>query len=194
MNESILFFETPKVFRQWLKEHHKDLDHQWIGFYKKASGRASITWPESVDQALCYGWIDGLRKSIDEISYKIRFTPRKPGSHWSAVNIKKIEKLKKAGLIRKAGLEAFSKRKEKNSMQTAYEQKQEIQFETELLEHFRKRKKAWADFQGRSPSYRRQCTWWVMSGKRSETKIRRFNQLVDSCEKGQKVPPLRWQK
>ena len=191
MAEDVLFFEDPTGFRKWLKHNHRKKDYQWVGFYKRHSGRASINWSESVDQALCYGWIDGLRKSIDEISYKIRFTPRKPRSHWSAVNLEKMKELKKAGLMRKPGLEAFAQRRESNSMRAAYEQKQEIKLDPKLQKTFKDNTKAWKDFQNRAPYYRRQCLWWIMSAKREETKLRRLGILIESSEKGQKIPPLR---
>ena len=191
MADKVLFFKDPPSFRKWLKQNHKKVNHQWVGFHKKGSGRPSITWPESVDQALCYGWIDGLRKSIDEHSYKIRFTPRKPRSHWSAVNIKKMAELKKAGLMRKPGLEAYAQRKESNSMRAAYEQKQEIKLDPNLQKTFEANAAAWSDFQTRTPYYQRQCLWWIMTAKREETKLRRLGILMESCEQGQKIPPLR---
>ena len=123
MSTKPIFFEDQDAFREWLKSHHKTDSEQWVGYYKKATGLPSMTWSESVDQALCYGWIDGLRKSIDDKSYKIRFTPRKPNSNWSDVNIKKVAELKKKRLMRAAGLKAFEKRKPAKSRVYAYENK-----------------------------------------------------------------------
>src|SRR4026208_1350603 len=125
----IEFFKTPSAFRSWLDKHHAKSPEQWVGFYKKDSGKPSITWPEAVDAALSYGWIDGLRKTIDEDSYKIRFTPRRPSSIWSAVNIRRIEVLTKLGLMRPAGIEAFQRRKSEKSGIYSYEQRHHIKLD-----------------------------------------------------------------
>jgi len=194
MAEELLFFKTPDKFRYWLLENHATSTEQWVGFYKKATEVPSITWPESVDQALCFGWIDGLRKSIDTKSYKIRFTPRKPNSHWSAVNIARITELKNLKLVKPAGLAAYIKRNPIRSGLAAYEQSKEITLSERYQEMFQRNHKAWQDFTTRAPSYQKQCIWWVMSAKREETQKKRLGILIDSCQQGQKVPPLRWQK
>lgn len=187
------FFKDSQTFRKWLEQNHETKAEQWVGFYKKATGKASITWPESVDQALCYGWIDGLRKKIDESSYMIRFTPRKKDSHWSQVNLKKIEALKKQGLMQPAGLEIFKARDQRKIAGVSYERKQ-VKLAPAYLKQFKSQHLAWADFEGRRPSYKKQCIWWVMSAKKKETQLSRLAQLIDCSAKGEKIPPLRWQK
>ncbi len=187
------FFASQSEFWEWLKKNHKTVDELWVGYYKKATGKPSMTWSESVDQAICFGWIDGLRKSIDEESYKIRFTPRKPTSHWSAVNIKKVEKLTQLGLMMPAGIEAFKKRDEKRSKQASYEQKNVIlspQYEMKIKAN----QKAWTFFKMLAPSYKKATIHWVMSAKKEETRLRRLAILIHSSEEGQKVPPLRLNK
>jgi uncharacterized protein YdeI (YjbR/CyaY-like superfamily) len=185
------FFAKQADFREWLKENHNTIEELWVGFYKRASGKPSITWPESVDEALCFGWIDGLRKSIDENSYKIRFTPRKPASHWSAKNINRVQELKALGLMQPAGLTAFGKRDEENSKQASYEQ-EKVELPLEYEGKIRASEKGWAYFQAATPSYRKQTAWWVMSAKKEETRLRRLHTLIDSSEKGEVIPPLKW--
>ena len=183
------FFATPLALRKWLKAHHAELQELLVGFYKKDSGKPSITWPESVDEALCVGWIDGIRKSVDESSYTIRFTPRKEGSIWSAVNIKRVEKLSEAGLMQAAGLAAFEKRKEARSAVYAYEQRGKglsAAYEQKLQEN----RKAWTFFQAQPPWYQRTSAWWVISAKRQETRLKRLEQLIDDSAHGRTIPPL----
>ena len=183
------FFATPLALRKWLKAHHAELQELLVGFYKKDSGKPSITWPESVDEALCVGWIDGIRKSVDESSYTIRFTPRKAGSIWSAVNIKRVEKLSEAGLMQAAGLAAFEKRKEARSAVYAYEQRGKglsAAYEQKLQEN----RKAWTFFQAQPPWYQRTSAWWVISAKRQETRLKRLEQLIDDSAHGRTIPPL----
>lgn len=193
-SEDVIFFQDPDAFRKWLEKNHLVKTEQWVGFYKKNSGLKSITWPESVDQALCFGWIDGIRKSIDEISYKIRFTPRKPRSHWSAVNIKKMSMLKKKGLLKPAGIKAFSFKDDRKSERASYEQTGEVKLADKYLKVLKRDQQAWEDYCARPPSYRKQCIWWIMSAKREDTRSRRLELLIESCKKGVKIPPLRWQK
>ena len=188
-----LYFPTPEDFRKWLIENHQDQSQLWVGYYKKASGIRSITWPESVDQALCFGWIDGIRKSIDELRYKIRFTPRKAQSHWSDVNIKKVQVLKKMGLMENAGLMAFERRKEKRSRQASNEQKKIILRE-DYENKIRNSEKAWMYFKDQSPSYRNQTIRWIMSAKKEETRLKRLNILIRSSENQEVIPPLKWTK
>ncbi|MEP1093620.1 MAG: YdeI/OmpD-associated family protein [Cyclobacteriaceae bacterium] len=186
------FFSTPDDFRKWLSKNHEVKTELWVGYYKKATKKASITWPESVDQALCFGWIDGIRKRIDDEAYMIRFTPRKSTSHWSNVNITKIKELKKEGLVEKAGLLAWKKRKPERTAQASHEQKKVVldpTFESEI----RKNKKATEFFfEKMAPSYRKQTVWWVMSAKKEETRLKRLGILIESSEKEELVPPLRW--
>ena len=187
------FFSSPDKFRKWLHENHLKKEELWVGYYKKATGKPSITWPESVDQALCYGWIDGIRKSINEESYMIRFTPRKPKSHWSKVNINKVKELKKKGLMMPSGIAAFRKLSEDNSEKASYEQKR-IKMPGKYLEIIKKNKKAWAYFQKETPSYRKQVTWWIISAKQEATRTKRLGILIKDSEDGQRIGPMRWSK
>jgi uncharacterized protein YdeI (YjbR/CyaY-like superfamily) len=187
------FFPTPDDFRKWLKENHTSETELWVGYYKKATGKPSINWPESVDQALCFGWIDGIRKTLNEEAYQIRFTPRKPDSHWSTVNIKRIEELKKEKLVTPAGLEAYAKRDPEKSGKAYFEQ--EIALSKPFEKRLRANKKAWAFFHEMlAPSYRKQSIHWVMTAKKEETREKRFQSLIECSEKEEKVPPLKWAK
>jgi uncharacterized protein YdeI (YjbR/CyaY-like superfamily) len=183
------FFETPPDFRAWLENYHDKVDELWVGYYKKATNLPSITWPESVDQALCFGWIDGLRKSIDEKSYKIRFTPRRPASIWSAVNIKRIKELIDEEQVHPAGLAAYERRKEKRSRVYSYEKKPAALKEAYEKE-FKENPGAWANFQSMTPYYRKTTIHWVMSAKREDTQLRRLRTLIESSEKGEKIPAM----
>lgn len=186
----IRFFATPAEFRAWLEQHHETDDELWVGLYKKASGRPSLTWPESVDEALCFGWIDGIRKSIDEVSYRIRFTPRRRGSVWSTVNVRRARELIDAGRMHPAGLEAFEKRREDRERQYSFEQG-EVTFGEELEAEFRANPEAWAFFESQPPSYRKTATWWVISAKREDTRRRRLASLIADSEAGERIGPLR---
>src|SRR5438270_3852964 len=139
----VTFFESPSAFRAWLEEHHDTTQELWVGFYKKSSGKPSITWPEAVDEALCFGWIDGLRKGIDDVSYMIRFTPRKPSSNWSTVNVKRVAELSRLGLMRPAGLKAFEARAQEKSGIYAYEQRNNAKLDEAYEQQFRANKQAW---------------------------------------------------
>ncbi|HEV2841019.1 MAG TPA: YdeI/OmpD-associated family protein [Chthoniobacterales bacterium] len=182
-----LFFPTPADFRRWLKANHESCHEQWIGFYRKGSGRPSITWPESVDEALCVGWIDGLRKTIDAESYKIRFTPRKATSNWSAVNIGRVQELTRLDRMRPAGLKAFELRKEEKSGIYAYENRKLAEFGKAEEKRFRARAKAWEFFQKQPAGYRKLMTWWVISAKREETRLKRLERLIVTSEAGRRV-------
>jgi uncharacterized protein YdeI (YjbR/CyaY-like superfamily) len=161
-----------------------------VGFHKKDSGKPSITWPESVDQALCFGWIDGVRRSLGATSYTIRFTPRKPGSTWSAINIARVQELTAAGLMYPAGAKAFEARLAHKSAIYSYEQRHTIEFDAALERQFRANKKAWEFFQQQPPGYRRLCTFFVMSAKQQETRARRLARLMEDSEKGQRIKEL----
>jgi len=177
------FFPTPAHFRDWLEEHHQHHTELLVGFYKKGCGKPSITWPESVDAALSFGWIDGVRRRIGDESYSIRFTPRKARSVWSAVNIKRVEELTRQGLMRPAGRKAFEARLAERSAIYSFEQ-QNIAFESAQERQFRANKAAWRFFQGQAPWYQRAATWWVVSAKREETKVKRLATLIaDSSAK-----------
>jgi uncharacterized protein YdeI (YjbR/CyaY-like superfamily) len=171
------FFEKQSDFRNWLKKNHKKETALLVGFYKVDSGKQSMTWSQSVDEALCFGWIDGVRKSIDKDSYQIRFTQRKLNSIWSAVNIKKIEVLTKQGRMQPTGLASFENRKENKSKIYSYEA-EEVKFSPALEKQFKANKNAWEYFQSLAPSYRKPSTNWVMSPKQETTKLKRLNELI----------------
>jgi uncharacterized protein YdeI (YjbR/CyaY-like superfamily) len=183
----ILFFAKPEDFREWLEAHHENASELWVGFYKKHSGRPSITWPESVDEALCAGWIDGLRKTIDAESYKIRFTPRKKTSNWSAVNIGRVKELTKLGRMQPAGLKAFALRKEEKSGIYAYENRKSAVLGKAEEKQFVSRPKAWDFFQRQPAGYRKLMSWWVVSAKKEETRRTRLEKLIAKSEAGQRL-------
>lgn len=183
------FFKTPAEFRKWLERNHDRVQELWVGYYKKGSGKPSITWPESVDQALCFGWIDGIRKSIDETSYRIRFTPRKPRSTWSAVNINRVQELIKADLMQPSGLKAFEGRKEARSAIYAYEQRAQ-KLEGEYEKRLKANKKAWKFFQSQPPWYQMTVTWWIVSAKKEETRLKRLDQLIADSAQGRTIRQL----
>ena len=180
------FFKTPAAFRKWLAAHHATESELWVGFYKKGSGKSSITWPESVDEALCFGWIDGLRKSIDEESYMIRFTPRKSSSVWSAVNIKNVAKLIEENRMQPAGLKAFAARKEYRSGIYSYEQRSPELVEP-YLGRLKRNRAAWKFFQAQPPSYRKVMNWWVVSAKQEGTRLKRIEKLIDESAQGRRM-------
>lgn len=186
LNE-IRFFAKPEDFRKWLKAHHGNTREQWVGFYRKASGRPSITWPESVDEALCVGWIDGLRKTIDAESYMIRFTPRKETSNWSAVNIGRVKELTKQGRMRPTGLQAFEQRREEKSGIYAYENRKLAELGKADEKRFRARPKAWEFFQNQPAGYRKLMIWRVISAKREETRTKRLEELISESEAGRRL-------
>ena len=186
-----LYFATPAEWRRWLEEHHADTAELLVGFSKVGSGRPSITWPESVDQALCFGWIDGIRRRIDEQRYSIRFTPRRQGSVWSAVNIRRVKELSKAGLMRPAGTKAHAKRTASNSVIYSYEQdRKAATLGPEYEARLQANAKAWAFFQSQPPGYRRTCSWWVVSAKKEATRERRLESLIDHSAKGRQIEPM----
>jgi uncharacterized protein YdeI (YjbR/CyaY-like superfamily) len=181
------FFKTPSDFRKWLEKHHDSAGELLVGFYKKDSGKPSITWPESVDQALCFGWIDGIRKSLGGTSYTIRFTPRKQRSIWSAVNIKRAMELIDEGLMRPAGLKAFEARQENRSGIYSYEQRPK-ELPEPYAKRLKKNKAAEEYFESRPASYRRAAIWWVISAKKEETRLSRLEKLIEYSSKNQAVP------
>ncbi len=184
------FFKTQKDLRSWFEKNHNTLDEIWIGYYKIATGKQSITWSESVDEAICFGWIDGIRKSINDISYMIRFTPRKPNSNWSAVNIEKVKRLTKLELMKPEGIEAYKRRQEHKSKIYSYEQKV-VQLEKSYKVKFKENKKAWQFFNEKlAPSYRKTSIRWVMSARQEKTRIKRLEILIASSAKGEKIPLL----
>jgi uncharacterized protein YdeI (YjbR/CyaY-like superfamily) len=184
------FFPTPAAWRAWLEKHHAEAEEIWVGFYKRASGRASITWPEAVDGALCFGWIDGLRKGLDIVSYKIRFTPRKPRSIWSAINLRRATELSTLGLMHAAGLAAFQKRDRKRSGIYSYEQRKAAKLPPAYEKEFRANSGAWKFFQAGAPWYRRTATCWVISAKREETRRKRLASLIEDSANQRTIPAL----
>ena len=186
----VKFFASPAEWRGWLEKHHVDTQELWVGFYKRASGRPSITWPEGVDGALCFGWIDGVRKSIDATSYKIRFTPRKPRSIWSAINIRRANELSQSGLMHSAGLAAFEKRDGDRSAIYAYEQRKAAKLPPAFEKKFRGNAEAWKFFQSQPPWYQRTSTYWVISAKREETRSKRLATLIDCSARKRNIPSL----
>ena len=176
------FFSNQSEFRKWLEANHNTETELWVGYYKVKTGKPSMTWSQSVDEAICFGWIDGIRKSIDSESYCIRFTPRKPSSNWSAINIAKVNELKKKGLMTASGLKAFSFRKEEKSAIYSYENPpKELPFDFE--KKFRKNKAAWKFFSNQAPSYRRTAMRWILSAKQEKTKWSRLENLIRGSEK-----------
>jgi uncharacterized protein YdeI (YjbR/CyaY-like superfamily) len=184
------FFSTPSQFRSWLQEHHGAFEELWVGFHKKDSGKPSITWPEAVDQALCFGWIDGVRRSLDSNSYVIRFTPRKPRSTWSAVNITRAKELAAQGLMSRAGLTAFARRSDEKSAIYSYEQRKSAKLADEQERNFRANRKAWNFFESQPPWYRRTAVYWVTSAKKEETQAKRLSTLIEYSERQKPIPPL----
>ena len=186
----VLFFATPADFRDWLEQHHATQTEAFVGFYKRESGRPSITWPESVDCALSYGWIDGVRNSIDAISYRIRFTPRKPTSTWSAINVRRVAELTKLGLMRPPGAKAFEARKGDKTGIYAYEQRKSAKLPPAFEKQFRANKKAWDHFRAQPPWYQRTATYRVTSAKQEETRQKRLDQLIQDSAAGRTIKEL----
>ena len=186
----VTFFESPAAFRIWLDQHHETAKELWVGFYKKSSGKPSITWPESVDEALCFGWIDGIRKSVDDMSYTIRFTPRKPRSNWSAVNITRVAELTRLGRMRLAGRKAFEQRMEAKSGVYSYEQRNMAQLDETSERQFRANRPAWDFFQAQPAGYRQTAIWWVVSAKKEATRLKRLATLIEDSAQGKAIAQL----
>ncbi len=193
MNDSVkpTFFKTQSSFRKWFEKNHEKEKELLVGFYKVKSGKQSITWSQSVDEAVCFGWIDGIRKSIDDESYCIRFTPRKPKSIWSAVNIKKVEELSKQGLMHVSGLDAFAKREEKKSGIYSYEKEPSV-LSDDFLKKFESNKKAWKFFRSMARSYQNTAIHWVMNAKQEITKSKRLEELIKDSEAEEKIKRLNY--
>ena len=188
-----VFFPKQKDLRKWFEKNHKKEKELLAGYYKVSSGKPSITWSQSVDEALCFGWIDGIRKSIDEESYCIRFTPRNPKSNWSAINIKKVEELTLLGLMKPEGLKVFGFRKEEKSKIYAYENP-EVEFNKSFEKLFKANKKAWAFYQTTTPTYRKITSRWVMSAKQEATRLKRLNELIPDCSAGRNIKAMSYGK
>jgi uncharacterized protein YdeI (YjbR/CyaY-like superfamily) len=189
--ERPMFFATPAKFRAWLERYHASRKELFVGFYKRDSGKPSITWPQSVDEALCFGWIDGVRRSLGSDAYTIRFTPRKPTSVWSAINVDKITQLKKSGKMREAGLRAFAARTAAKTGVYSFERNEAAKFTASQVRALRANRKAAAFFDAQPPWYRRTATHWVISAKREETRARRLALLIADSAAGMTIGPLR---
>jgi uncharacterized protein YdeI (YjbR/CyaY-like superfamily) len=181
------YFASPPRFRAWLAENHARAPELLVGFHKVDSGKPSISWPESVDEALCFGWIDGVRRRIDDHAYTIRFTPRRPGSVWSAVNLRRVAALEAAGRMRPAGRAAFEARATERARTYSYERTAEPELEAALAKEFEAAKKAWAFFWKQPPSYRRRVLHWIVSAKGAEVRRRRLRRVIGLCASGRRA-------
>jgi uncharacterized protein YdeI (YjbR/CyaY-like superfamily) len=184
------FFATPDQLRAWFEQHHASHDELLVGLHKVGTGRRSVTWAESVDEALCFGWIDGVRRSLDDDSYTIRFTPRRARSIWSQKNLARYAELDSAGRVQPAGRRAFEARDEARTRRYSFEQA-EAAFTREQTRTFRANHEAWAFFQAQPPSYRKPATWWVVSAKKEETRERRLATLIDDSARREHIKQLR---
>ena len=183
------YFRSPAEFRSWLAENHAKCAELLVAFYKKNSGRPSITYPEALDQALCFGWIDGVRKSVDALSYTVRFTPRKKDSYWSKVNTKRANELVKLKLMQPAGLKAFAARDRAATKRYSFE-RANAKLPAAYATRFKATPEAWAFFQSQAPYYQRVAAWWVISAKQEETRLRRLQSLIEKCRQGRRVGQL----
>lgn len=189
MENDVVFFDSAEDFRNWLAVHHDVDSEQILGFYKKGSGKTGISYKAAVDEALCFGWIDGVRKRIDDARYQIRFTPRKKSSIWSAVNIKRVEELIAEGRMQPAGIAAFESRRDDRSRVYSFEVGEQ-QLPPELEALFRAEPSAWEFFQAQPPSYRQPAIWWVVSAKQEATMLRRFERLLADSAEGKRLHHL----
>jgi uncharacterized protein YdeI (YjbR/CyaY-like superfamily) len=180
------YFDSAAAFRHWLEEHHSDRDELWVGFWKKATGRDGVTYSEAVDEAICFGWIDGLKKRVDDLSYTHRFTPRRPKSRWSAVNVRRATELIAAGRMADPGLTAFRARNPEEPAGYSYESRP-AELEPGLDRRFRERPEAWAFFTAQAPGYRRTSLHWVASAKREQTRRRRLEKLITASAAGERL-------
>ena len=185
------FFASPAAFRKWLAANHAKKGEVLLGFHKVGTGKPGLTWTQSVEEALCHGWIDGVRRSLGPEAYTIRFTPRKPGSHWSAVNVRHALRLIEEGRMGPAGKSAFEARTAKRTAQASYEQG-DIAFTPAQMNSFKADKAAWTFFSRQAPTYRKAVVWWVVSAKRPETSERRLAQAVACSAKGVRLPQYSW--
>ena len=182
-----IYFSSPAAFRAWLEKHHATEVELLVGYHRVSTGKPSMTWSESVDQALCFGWIDGVRRTVDESRYTIRFTPRKPKSNWSKINIAKVEVLRKAGMMMPAGEKAYSAREDERSGVYSFEQERPQELSAAYLKRLKANRKAWEFFQSQAPYYRRLMAFWVMSAKREETREKRLATLIADSARGRRV-------
>ena len=181
-----IFFPAPSHFRKWLEKNHNRKSELLVGFYRVGSGKPTITWPESVDQALCFGWIDGVRRSIDDESYSIRFTPRRLNSNWSEININKMKELIRAGLMTPAGQKVFDNRKVNNARPYSYEKLPDT-LSASYEKLFKRNKVAWNYFNLQPPSYKKMIIHWIMSAKQEKTQLARLDKTIMACEKHKRI-------
>lgn len=186
------FFATEEGFRRWLEANHKNAPELLIGFWKKATGKPSIDWPQARDQALCFGWIDGHRRSLGDEAHTIRFTPRRKGSIWSKVNVERFEALRTAGLMTAAGEAAYERDKHRTGVYSYEKPLASLTAEEEAM--FRKNDAAWSDWEKRPPSYRKTVLGWIAGAKRSQTRAKRFGELIGVSAEGRRLPQYGWQK
>jgi uncharacterized protein YdeI (YjbR/CyaY-like superfamily) len=182
----IKYFESARDFRMWLEKNHAVRQELWVGYHKKNSKQPSVTWPESVDEALCFGWIDGIRKSVDDLRYTIRFTPRRRESIWSAINIRRAQALSDKGLMKPPGMAAFDARKENRSGIYSYEQRS-ANLDGPYEKRLKQNKAAWDFFYAQPPSYRKAIGWWIVSAKQEVTRLKRLEQLIQKSETGERI-------
>ncbi len=185
-----VFFTTPGELRAWFEQHHEDTPELLVGYWKKHTGRTGVSHTEAIEQALCFGWIDSVGRRIDEDRYQVRFTPRRKGSVWSAVNVAAVTRLTEQGLMHPAGLRAFEQRRPDRVAAYSYEQPADARLDEAQLALLKRDERAWAWFSAQSPSYRRAAMHWVVSAKRAETRDRRLRQLITDSAQGRRVPPL----
>lgn len=183
------FFKSPAEFRRWLEKNHAGMRELWVGFYTVASGRGGLTYKEALDEALCFGWIDGVRKSLEDESYVQRFTPRTARSCWSAVNTKRVGELKRAGRMHEAGLAAFARRDKAAASRYSFE-RENAALDPAAEKQFRSNQKAWSYFESEAPWYRRAMLHWITSAKKEETRQRRLQTLIADCAAGRRIAAL----
>ncbi len=189
-----VYFTDAESLRRWFEENHDCEKELLVGYYKKETKRESISWSESVDEALCFGWIDGIRRSIDAERYCIRFTPRNPGSNWSAVNLKKVDELIRTGRMREAGMKVYALRKPEKEQVYSYENKDQHVFTEEMEQRFRQQESAWSYFNAQTASYRKTTVRWVMGARQEATKMKRLEELIASSASGEYIKAMRWAK
>jgi uncharacterized protein YdeI (YjbR/CyaY-like superfamily) len=193
VNKSRLtFFKSGTDFRRWLEKNHSSADELWVGFYRKDSGKGGITYAQALDEALCYGWIDGIRKKLDDISFTTRFTPRKPNSIWSNVNVAHVSRLTQEGRMMPPGIAAYEKKTDARTGVYSFE-RETASLDPAMVREFRKNRQAWKFFEAQPPYYRRLAAWYVISAKRQETRDMRLKRLIDDSARGDRLAQFKVQ-
>jgi len=190
MSDQAIYFGSPSEWRRWLAENHVSEKEVLVGYYKKGVDKPTITWPQSVDEALCYGWIDGVRRTVDNERYTIRFTPRKSTSIWSAVNMNRVAELTEQGLMQPEGLTAFEKRKQGKSVIYSYEQKGDVVLADVYLKPFQANEKAWGFFDKQAGWYKKAAIWRIVSAKKEDTRLKRLEELIQDSENQRTIKTL----